>query len=109
MVCLGCGMTWVNERGLPRSNRAGILFVGGGHRPSSRWRPEFGSGRHPVRFLRLLQSHREFRCSEGFYVDHDPRSDQSASVRTNNPDSLRLGLLLGAAGPRSLLGTAPRV
>ena len=58
--------------------------------------------RHPVRFLRLLQSHREFRCSEGLIMTLGRTSRMVSGP--NNADSPRLGLLLGARALRLLSG-----
>ena len=87
----------------PRASRAGIFIVGG----KKILRPEFGSGRHPVRFLRLLYAPGNFRCSEGCFVNHGPRRDQSESVPTQQPRRLAVGLcfparraLLTASGPQ---------
>ena len=55
---------------------------------------ERGSGRHPVRFLRLLRRTGEFRCVSGACLWWPPRRGQSEGVPIQTTaDSLQPGLL----------------
>ena len=64
---------------------------------NSRWRPEFGSGRHPVRFCASCNRTGIPLFRGALVVRPSDRTSRPVS-EPNNPDSLRLGLLLGAAG-----------
>ena len=83
----------------PRASRAGI-FVGWGHRPNSARRPEFWRREASGAVFCASCIAPGIPLFGGLASRHPhPRSDQSASVRTQQPrQPARLGLLLGAAG-----------